>query len=62
MVHEGGSAQSEEDRRREAAKRLRGLLARVAVGDRLSDELIADRRAEAAVEAREAAEEAQRFR
>jgi hypothetical protein len=38
------------------------LFAHLAPGEHLSDELIADRRAEAAVEAREAAEEAQRLR
>jgi hypothetical protein len=38
------------------------MFAHLARGERLSDELIADRRTEAAVEAREAAEEAQRLR
>lgn len=41
------------DRRRAAAKRLRGLFADVAPGQGLVDELIADRRVEAQAEGRE---------
>lgn len=44
---------SEIQRRRAAASRLRGLFADVAPGESLVDELIADRRAEARVEGRE---------
>jgi alcohol dehydrogenase YqhD (iron-dependent ADH family) len=62
MVRAYRSSQSEVERRREAAERTRGMFAHLACGERLSDELIADRREEAAVEAREAAEEAQRLR
>src|SRR3954452_14366299 len=46
---------SEVDRRRAAAERMRGLFADVAPGRSLVDELIADRRAEAAAEGRESA-------
>lgn len=52
----------EEERRRQAAERMRGLFADLAPGRSLSDELIAERRAEAHAEDREAAEEAQRLR
>jgi len=45
--------ESEIERRRAAAARLRGLFADVAPNERLVDELIADRRAEAQAEARE---------
>lgn len=41
---------------------MRGLFADLAPGRSLSDELIAERRAEAQVEDREAAEEARRLR
>lgn len=41
------------ERRREAATRLRGLFADVAPGDRLVDELIADRHTEARAEGHE---------
>lgn len=44
---------SEIERRRAAASRLRGLFADVAPGESLVDELIADRRAEARAEGRE---------
>jgi hypothetical protein len=44
---------SEIERRRAAALRLRGLFADVAPGESLVDELIADRRAEARAEGRE---------
>lgn len=44
---------SETERRRTAAARLRGLFADVAPGESLVDELIADRRAEAQAEGRE---------
>jgi len=44
---------SEIERRRAAASRLRGLFADVAPNESLVDELIADRRAEAQAEARE---------
>jgi hypothetical protein len=62
VVHAGRSARFEEERRRSAAERTRGMFAHLAQGRNLSDELIADRRAEAEVEAREATEEAQRLR
>jgi hypothetical protein len=45
-------ANSEIERRRAAASRLRGLFADVAPGESLVDELIADRRAEAQAEGR----------
>ena len=45
--------ESEVDRRRAAAERMRGLFAEVAPGRSLVDELIADRRAEAAAESGE---------
>jgi hypothetical protein len=41
---------------------MRGMFAHLTPGRNLSDELIADRRAEAEAETREAAEEAQRLR
>lgn len=44
---------SEIERRRKAARRLRGLFADVAPDRALVDELIADRRAEARAEGRE---------
>lgn len=47
---------SEVERRRAAAERLRGLFADVAPDRSLVDELIADRRAEARAEDREAGE------
>lgn len=62
VVRASRSARSEVERRREAAERTRGMFAHLARGKNLSDELIADRRAEAEVEAREATEEAQRLR
>lgn len=43
-------ADSEKERRRAAAKRLRGLFADVAPGESLVDELIVSRRAEARAE------------
>lgn len=46
---------SEVERRRAAAERMRGLFADVAPDRSLVDELIADRRAEAAAEGRESA-------
>jgi hypothetical protein len=51
---------SEVERRREAAERLRGLFADVAPGRSMADELIAERRAEARAEDRE--DEARRRR
>jgi hypothetical protein len=48
------------DRRRAAAERTRGMLARLAPGRSLSDEMIADRRAEARAEDREDEEARQR--
>jgi hypothetical protein len=48
--------------RRAAIERTRGILANLAPGVSLSDEIIADRRAESRAEDREAAEEAQRLR
>ncbi len=62
MVRASRSAQSEVERRRKAAEATRGMFAHLAPGRNLSDELIADRRAEAEAEAREATEEAQRIR
>ena len=62
MVYAAKHARSEEERRRQAAERMRGLFADLAPGRNLSDELIADRRAEAQAEDREAAEEARRLR
>jgi hypothetical protein len=62
MVRAYRSTQSEVERRRKAAERTRGMFAHLARGRNLSDELIADRRAEAEVETREAIEEAQRLR
>ena len=62
VVPAGRSARSEVERRRKAAERTRGMFAHLARGRNLSDELIADRRAEAEAEAREATEEAQRLR
>lgn len=46
---------SEVERRRAAAERMRGIFADVAPDRRLVDELIADRRAEAAAESGESA-------
>jgi hypothetical protein len=48
-------SESEVDRRRAAAERMRGLFADVASDRSLVDELIADRRVEAATESGEAA-------
>ncbi len=62
MAHATKSSRSEVERRRQAAERMRGMFAHLAQGRNLSDELIADRRAEAEVETREATEEAQRLR
>ncbi len=56
MVRADRSTQSEVERRRKAAERTRGMFAHLARGRNLSDELIADRRAEAEVETREAIE------
>jgi len=62
MAHATKHARPEVERRRQAAERMRGLFADLAPGRNLSDELIAERRAEARAEDREAAEEAQRLR
>lgn len=62
MAHATKPARPEVKRRREAAERMRGMFAHLAPGRNLSDELIADRRAEARAEDREAAEEARRLR
>lgn len=62
MAHATKHARPEVERRRQAAERMRGLFADVAPGRNLSDELIAERRAEARAEDREAAEEARRLR
>lgn len=62
VAHVTKSARSEVQRRREAAERMRGMFSHLAPGRKLSDELIADRRAEAEAETREAAEEARRLR
>lgn len=48
--------------RHAAIERTRGMFAHLAPGESLADELIADRRAEARAEDREAAEEARRLR
>jgi hypothetical protein len=48
--------------RQAAIERTRGMFAHLAPGESLADELIADRRAEARAEDREAAEEARRLR
>ncbi len=48
--------------RRAAIERTRGMFAHLAPSESLADELIADRRAEARAEDREAAEEARRLR
>ena len=53
---------SEEERRRQAAERMRGLFADRSLGRNLSDELIAERRAEARAEDREADDETRRLR
>lgn len=62
VAHATKHARPEVERRRKAAERMRGLFADLAPGRSLSDELIAERRAEARAEDREAAEEAQRLR
>jgi hypothetical protein len=62
MANATKPARAEVERRREAAERMRGMFSHLAPGRNLSDELIADRRAEAEAETREAAEEAQRLR
>lgn len=62
MAHATKSARSELERRRKAAERMRGMFSHLAPGRNLSDDLIADRRAEAEAETREAAEEARRLR
>lgn len=48
--------------RRAAIERTRGMLAHLAPGVSLSDEIVADRRTESRAEDREAAEEARRLR
>ena len=53
MAQAAKPADSEIERRREAASRLRGLFADLAPDESLVDELIADRRAEARAEGRE---------
>lgn len=55
MAHTTSLTKSEIERRRAAAERMRGLFADVAPDRRLVDELIADRRAEAATENGESA-------
>jgi hypothetical protein len=60
MAHATKQTQSEVDRRRQAAERMRGMFADRSTGRNVSDELIAERRAEAQAEDREAAEEARR--
>jgi hypothetical protein len=62
MAHATKVTKSEVQRRRAAAERMRGLFADLAPGRSLVDELIADRRAEARAEDREAEEEARRLR
>jgi hypothetical protein len=56
MAQADKHARLEVERRRRAAERMRGLLADLAPGHNLSDELIAERRAEARAEDQEAAE------
>lgn len=53
MAHATKLTNSETERRRAAAARLRGLFADVAPNESLVDELIADRRAEARAEGHE---------
>jgi len=60
MAHAVKLSKSEVERRRAAAERMRGLFADVAPDRSLVDELIADRRAEARVEAREGVARSQR--
>jgi len=55
MAHVTRLTKSEVERRRAAAERMRGLFADVAPDRSLVDELIADRRTEAAAESRESA-------
>ena len=55
MAHATKLTKSEVERRRAAAERMRGLFADVAPNRSLVDELIADRRAEAAAESGESA-------
>lgn len=55
MAHVTKLTKSEVERRRTAAERMRGLFADVAPDRSLVDELIADRRAEAAAEGGESA-------
>lgn len=55
MAHVTKLSKSEVERRRAAAERMRGLFADVAPDRSLVDELIADRRAEAAAESGESA-------
>jgi len=62
MAHATKHARRETERRRQAAKRMRGLFAYFAPARKLSDELIAERRDEARTEDREGAEEARRLR
>jgi len=62
MAHATKVTRSEVERRRAAAERMLGLFADVAPGVSLADELIADRRAEARAEDREAEEEARHLR
>jgi hypothetical protein len=62
MAYVAKHPRPEEARRRQVAERMHGLFADLASGRNLSDELIAERRAEARAEDREAAEEAQRLR
>jgi hypothetical protein len=61
MAHATKAAESAMERRA-AIERTRGMFAHLAPGESLADELIADRRAEARAEDREAAEKAQRRR
>lgn len=53
MTHATKPARSEVERRRQAEERMRGLFADLAPGRNLSEELIAERRAEARAEDRE---------
>jgi hypothetical protein len=56
MTEAAKHPRSETERRRRAAERMRGLFADLAPGHNLSDELIAERRAEARAENQETAE------
>jgi hypothetical protein len=62
MAHATKVTDAEVERRLAAIKFARGSIAHLAPGENLVDELIADRRAEARTEDREAEDEARRRR